>query len=158
MSWAALRIGEFSYEDEKDEWRIKHETKRTVMYEVGVDDLGYPMPLADAQSRDSLRGLEIPDADSIWELMLAAAANAPAIVCDALNHDDIDPDDDELDAWWGAHMGAPFLPDPVSVETAMGKSMALSNEREAAGPRHLPDLERVDELIRLVRRVPGVGH
>lgn len=150
-SWAALLIGDSSRFD-KDRWREK---PRPDERRIAVDSLGFPMPLDEATSARQIRTVRMPELDEVWQVMLTAAAGAPLSVRHAVAQG---PDDYELEAWWAAHAGAPYLPKPVSVQTSIAQSLKLATEEQTACPERLPDKDRVRELSMMLPMLGAVAH
>jgi hypothetical protein len=155
ISWAALLVGDPPLRSPFDLGRWRDQA-RNGNVRIAVDELGFPMPLDEAASARAIRTVPRPDFDEIWDMMVQAAARAPLAVRHALGQGC--DDDTELDAWWASHAGAPYLPKPVSVQTAIAQSLTLASEERAACPARLPNDERVHELSKMLDMLDGVTH
>jgi hypothetical protein len=157
ISWAALLIGYSTRSRppvDKDLWREWSDSDNT--RRIAVDPLGFPMPRAEVMSRRQVQTVRTPSLDEIWDMMRRAARGATPEVRAAVNEGR--PDDDELAAWWAAHAGAPYLPQPVSVQTSIAQSFKLFSEQQAACPERLPNEARVQELSKMLTMLDGANH
>jgi hypothetical protein len=122
--------------------------------EATVDESGFPLPLEDAPEDRGDARLRVPPGRKLRALMREAAEGADTAIRDAVGQTRAAP---ELEAWWAAHAGAPFLPKPASIEEAIAASLRLEPETIAPCPTSLPTPEdRVDELFRLADTLDGV--
>lgn len=109
-----------------------------------------------ASSNDhDIRTVPMPDVDEMRAMIRTAAARASQPIREAI---DKGLDKYELFAWWGAQAGAPYLPKPVTVQTAIAQSLQLLREDQAACPKQLPSLGRVLELSKMLDMLDGVAH
>lgn len=116
-------------------------------YAIACDDDGWPVPLTEGTVHETM----ILDDWSAREILVEVA---PTELVDAVA--DSSTGSDEAAAWWAAYVGHRFLRDSQPHEDALRAALACGASAYRA-PRKLPSGPKLDELLDLVRPLPGLN-
>lgn len=105
--------------------------------------------LLERAARDAAPEVRVAISDLAKGLSPRAPSRSPRLTTQEL----LDHRHREMRMWWAAHVAAPLLPERLSVDDALSASLSL--EPVSRTSPQLPEADRIERLLRYIKRVLG---